>query len=144
MSAAGTVLCSMPACTVLFVMLKALHKSLLEVGCFASPASSCTSPACLPLILSPCPPVAPAMSQALHESLLEVGEVFDDCARFGIVRSLINAGGENCIDGSWRSLHFCEACVLCTACNVLLLFPATFIALSKPSKGGQHAGCSAE
>ncbi len=30
--------------------------------------------------------------QALHESLLEVGDVFDDCARFGIVRSLINAG----------------------------------------------------
>ncbi|WIA39971.1 hypothetical protein OEZ86_013401 [Tetradesmus obliquus] len=32
-----------------------------------------------------------AAFSALHESLVEVGEVFDDCARFGIVRSLINA-----------------------------------------------------
>jgi hypothetical protein len=37
--------------------------------------------------------------QALHESLLEVGEVFDDCARFGIVRSLINAGGQDAVSG---------------------------------------------
>ena len=30
--------------------------------------------------------------QALHESLLEVVQVFEDCARYGLLRSLINAG----------------------------------------------------
>lgn len=30
--------------------------------------------------------------QALHESLLEVVGVFDDCARYGMIRSMINAG----------------------------------------------------
>jgi hypothetical protein len=32
------------------------------------------------------------LPQALHEALLAVGDVFDDCAKYGIVRSLINAG----------------------------------------------------
>ncbi|KAF8062913.1 hypothetical protein HT031_003751 [Scenedesmus sp. PABB004] len=36
-----------------------------------------------------------AAFSALHEALLEVGDVFDDCARFGIVRSLINADDIN-------------------------------------------------
>eukprot|EP00879_Flechtneria_rotunda_P014696 GHRR01015357.1.p1 GENE.GHRR01015357.1~~GHRR01015357.1.p1 ORF type:complete len:292 (+),score=92.48 GHRR01015357.1:1374-2249(+) len=36
-----------------------------------------------------------AAFSALHESLLEVGEVFDDCAKYGIVRSLINADDIN-------------------------------------------------
>ena len=33
--------------------------------------------------------------QALHESLLEVDAVFDDCRRFGIVRSMLNADDIN-------------------------------------------------
>jgi hypothetical protein len=33
------------------------------------------------------------LPQALHESLLEVLSVFDDCAKHGLIRSMINAGG---------------------------------------------------
>ena len=38
-------------------------------------------------------PVLARLLQALHESLLEVVQVFDDCAKHGMIRSMINAGG---------------------------------------------------
>jgi hypothetical protein len=69
---------------------QAVHESLLEV---LHPRLQLHQLACslaADIVPRPC---AAVVLQALHESLLEVGEVFDDCARFGIVRSLINAGG---------------------------------------------------
>jgi hypothetical protein len=33
--------------------------------------------------------------QALHESFVEAAEIMQDCAKYGMIRSLINAGKQN-------------------------------------------------
>jgi len=73
------------------------------------------------------------LPQALHEALLAVGDVFDDCAKYGIVRSLINAGKQQemccqvCLQGRHemcchQQFEVCRiACCCCCCCCLLLL-----------------------
>lgn len=47
---------------------------------------------CIDLLLVPL-----NVLQALHEALLEVVHVFEKCANFGMLRSMINAGACACV-----------------------------------------------
>lgn len=63
--------------------------------------------------------------QALHESLLEVGAVFEDCAKFGIVRSIVQAGEQQMVImcqerllhtiAARGSLRMCASWLVCVA-----------------------------